>query len=562
MGLQARRFLLGSILVAIAWSPGCSSEDPPAPIPAFVEGEVLVRYHKDLAEVDEDALLQRHQLTRLHRHHRIRVDHARVAEGTDVAAAMQRLRDDPDVLYVEPNFLLSTCAQPDDMGSKLWFLDNDGSYGTPGADIGAAEAWDISTGSPDIVVAVVDTGTDTSHGDLAGNIWINHDEIAGNGVDDDGNGFVDDVNGWDFYSWDANPDDWDGHGTHVAGTIGAVGDNNHGVVGVNWDVRIMPLRFMGYGTGSLSDAARAIEYAVDNGAHVINASFGSYGYSYTLRDAIAEASDAGVLFVAAAGNEDNDNDQSAFYPAGYDLPNVVSVAATNSHDKITSFSNYGDQSVHVAAPGDSIYSTYPGNDYAWLSGTSMASPVVAGVAALALSVDPSLDAAELKQQIMETAATSTDLSSWTVSGGRVDAAALLETVADHAPGGGQPPEEEEPPPEEEEPPPEEEEPPSSWTFVSYPLATAHPYANDESLYWIVQAPGASEMRIHYDWLDVEQGYDYAHIADREGNALASYTGNLGGFVSDPIAADEVVLWLITDYSVRSYGFAVSGYSFR
>ena len=561
MEVTVSRILVVLVLVALALGLGCSSEQTQDRSPTFVEGEVLVRYHKDLAENDEDAFLQRHALTRLRRHERIRVDHVRLAEGKDVAGTIDRLRDDPDVLYVEPNFVLQPCTVPDDLSSKQWYLGNDGSYGTAGVDIGAREAWDTTKGSSDIVVAVVDTGVDWDHPDLAANIWVNHDEVAGNGVDDDGNGYRDDVRGWDFYSGDSDPDDWDSHGTHVAGTIGAVGNNGTGVVGVNWDVRIMPLRFMGGGSGSLSDAAAAIEYAVDNGAHVINASFGSYGYSYTLRDAIAEASDAGVLFVAAAGNEDNDNDGYPFYPAGYDLPNVVSVAASNSSDRITSFSNYGDQTVHVAAPGEDIYSTYAGGGYGWMSGTSMASPVVAGAAALALSADPTMAPADLKQLIMETAYTSSNLSSWTISGGRLDAAALIDQVADHVPDEEPPPEEEEPP--EEEPPPEEEEPPpTSWSEVSYSASSRHPYRNNSELYWIVDASGASEMRIHFDWLDMEQGYDYVHLADREGNIWATYTGNLGSFVSDPIPDDEVVVWLVSDYSVRNYGFDIGAYSWK
>jgi len=561
MEVNASRILVLFALVAVAWCVGCSSEDEPQRTPSFVEGEVLVRYHKDLAENDEDAFLQRHSLTRLRKHQRIRVDHVRLAEGKDVSGTIDRLRDDPDVLYVEPNFLLEPCAVPNDFGSKLWFLGNDGSYGTAGVDIGAREAWDKTRGSHDVIVAVVDTGVEWYHDDLQANMWVNHDEVAGNGVDDDGNGFKDDVHGYDFYSWDADPDDNDGHGTHVAGTIGAVGNNGKGVVGVNWEVRIMALRFMGGGSGSLSDAAAAIEYAVENGADVINASFGSYGYSYTLRDAIAEASDAGVLFVAAAGNEDNDNDSYAFYPAGYDLPNVVSVAATNSSDRVSSFSNYGDQSVHVAAPGEDIYSTYINGGYTWMSGTSMASPVVAGTAALALSADPTLQPADLKQLIMDTSVTSSNLSSWTISGGRIDAASLIDSVSNHVPDEEPPPEEEEPP--EEEPPPEEEEPPpTSWSEVSHWANSRHPYRNNSELYWIIDASGASEMRVHFDWLEVEQGYDYVYLADREGNIHATYTGNLGSFVSDPIPDDEVVVWLVTDYSVRDYGFDISAYSWK
>jgi len=556
------------LLPVLGLDLGCSEPPPTEELPAFVKGEVLVRYHKEVDQASEDAVLERHGLQRLGRHPLLRVDHVAVETGRDVMDAIAEIEQDPDVLYAEPNFLYRPCDLPDDFNSKLWFLHNDGTYGSVDADTDAREAWNTTTGSSSIIVAVLDTGVDRSHPDLSGNMWVNHGEIAGNGVDDDGNGYVDDRNGWDFYSWDANPSDAEGHGTHVAGTIGAEGNNGSGVVGVNWDVTIMPLRFLGPGGGALSDAVTGIEYAVDHGAHVINNSWGSYGYSNALRDAIAYANENGVLFTAAAGNEANNNDSYAFYPASYDVPNVVAVAATDPDDDRASFSNWGASRVDLGAPGQWIFSTWTGGGYAWLSGTSMATPVVSGAAALALAVDPTLEPAELKQLLMDTTDPVSSMQGRTVSGGRLNARALVEAVAAGA--GEPPPEEEEPPPEEEQPPPEEEEPPpeeeeppqDQWTYVEHWVNTPHYYPNNYQDYVIFDVPGASEMRFHFNRLQTEQGYDHVYLAESDGSVLASYTGNFGGFVSDPVAGDRVVLWLITDYSVRDWGYRLAGYSYR
>jgi subtilisin family serine protease len=311
------------------------------------------------------------------------------------AQAIEAYQSICDVLYAEPNFLQYSDVIPGDSRfGELWGLENTGqSGGTVDADIDAPEAWNIATGDHDVVVGVIDTGVDYRHPDLAGNMWINPGEIAGNGVDDDGNGFVDDVHGYDFIgAGDSDPMDDNRHGTHVAGTIGALGDNNLGVAGVNWRVQIMALKFLSSGgSGTTADAIEAVSYATlmrSRGVNIVltSNSWGGGGFSQALQDAIAASRDANMLFVAAAGNSGRNTDVSTNYPSGYLLANIISVAASDRNDARASFSNWGAASVDLAAPGVDVLSTTPGNTYGSLSGTSMATPHVAGVAALAFGV--------------------------------------------------------------------------------------------------------------------------------------------------------------------------------
>jgi subtilisin family serine protease len=293
-----------------------------------------------------------------------------------VEEALEIYRSDPDVEYVEPNYLRYATATPDDtFFTNLWGLHNsgqnvNGTAGTADADIDAPEAWDTTTGSSSVVVAVIDSGVDYNHPDLAANIWTNPAEFPGNGLDDDGNGLVDDVQGWDFVDNDNNPIDADDHGTHVAGTIAAVGNNGTGITGVSWSAQIMPLRFLdAFGSGSVAAAIEAIDYAIDKGAKIINASYGSYTFSTAERDAIARARNGGILFVAAAGNDNWNNDSATkHYPSSYNLANIIAVAATDQSDFRASFSNYGVTSVDVAAPGTSIFSTRPDRQTVWSDG--------------------------------------------------------------------------------------------------------------------------------------------------------------------------------------------------
>lgn len=359
-----------------------------------------------------------------------------VPQDLSVNEAIETYEEDPDIDYAEPDYLLEPVQMKsanDAYYSKLYGLNNTGSNGdTVDADIDAPEAWGTTTGSPGTVVAVIDEGVDVKHPDLQGNIWTNTDEVAGNGKDDDRNGYVDDVNGYDFANNDASvydPDpvsgNGDEHGTHVAGTIAAEGNNNRGITGVNWQAQIMALKFLGFNGGYTSDAVEAINYAVENGAKISNNSWGGGGASQALKDAIARADASNHLFLAAAGNSGVNTDNTKHYPSGYNNSNVISVAATGSGDKLASFSNYGANTVDVAAPGVGILSTLPGRNYGSFSGTSMATPHVAGVAALIKSQDPDLGDADLKAKILQSVEDKDALNGKTVTGGRINAAGAL-----------------------------------------------------------------------------------------------------------------------------------------
>ncbi len=313
--------------------------------------------------------------------------------------------------YIEPNFVVTTYQNTpnDPRYAELWGMNNLGQTGgTVDIDIDAPEAWELSTGNEEVVVGVVDTGVNYLHPDLAGIMWRNPGEIPANGIDDDENGVVDDVFGFNAREGDGDPFDENGHGSHVAGTIGAHGNNSVGVSGVNWNVRVMALQFLGgNGSGDVNGAIAAIEYAImmkNRGVNlrVLNNSWGGGEYSRALEDVIREAENAGILFVAAAGNSYSDNDSRPAYPSSYQLDNVVSVAAVDSNGNLAEFSNYGALSVDVAAPGVGILSTHLADNYQFLSGTSMAAPHVSGVAALVLGREPNISLDDLEQRITQT----------------------------------------------------------------------------------------------------------------------------------------------------------------
>jgi subtilisin family serine protease len=349
-------------------------------------------------------------------------------QGMSVAEAIALYGNDPAVEYIEPNYFayINTTTPNDPEYNRLWGLNNTGQTGgTADADIDAPEAWDIETGN-NIVVGVIDSGVDYNHPDLNDNMWTNPGEIAGNGIDDDNNGYVDDIYGWDFVNNDNDPFDDNSHGTHVAGTIAAEGNNGIGVTGVSWSADIMALKFLGASnSGSYFDAIQAIEYATMMGADLTNNSWRGYSFSQGLRDAIAAANNAGQLFVAAAGNENNNNDTRPAYPASYNLSNIISVASTDDDDQRSGFSNFGSTSVDLGAPGSSVYSTIPGGGYGFKSGTSMATPHVSGVASLIWSDDPTLTAQQVKDRILATVDPISDLQGITVTGGRLNAYSAL-----------------------------------------------------------------------------------------------------------------------------------------
>ncbi len=375
-------------------------------------------------------------------------------EGTSTEQAMQAMEGDSRVAYAVANEILRLDDEPtpptppepappepepgvpNDLDSRLWGLKNTGQDGgTAGADINALAAWQVSTGSAQgPVIAVIDTGIKYDHPDLANNIWTNPGEIAGDGIDNDGNGVIDDVHGYNAITDSGNPMDDQGHGTHCAGTIAAEGNNGQGVVGVNWRAQMMAVKFLDQnGSGKLSDAVKAVNYATRMGARITSNSWGGGGANQALKDAL-EASNA--LHIFAAGNAGGNNDVRPAYPASFELDNIVAVAAVDRTGAKANFSNYGAVSVDLAAPGKDIYSTFINEEgYRSLSGTSMATPHVSGVAGLIATVYPEATNEEIKSRLINGSSPLASMQGQTVSGGLLNAANSLENdqVAPGAP---------------------------------------------------------------------------------------------------------------------------------
>ena len=409
-----------------------STEDTAPPAPAaqaeFVPGEVLVKFKSTVNEAQSLSTFANYGLERVDYFAEIGVHRCRT--GTQaVDAAVSACAADPNVEFAEPNFIYKASVVPNDPRfGELWGLQN-----TADADIDADDAWETQRGSRDVVVAIIDTGVDHTHPDVSANMWRNPGESGAgretNRVDDDGNGFVDDVFGWDFVNDDNDPRDDNAHGTHVAGTIAAVANNGVGVAGINWQASVMALKFLSaQGSGTSDDAIRAILYAASNGAMVQNNSWGGGGFSQALLDAIEFARDRGVVFVAAAGNDGRNNDTTPTYPANYDVDNVLSVAASDRNDQKATFSNFGKNTVDLAAPGVDILSTTPGNAYQSFSGTSMATPHVSGVVALVAAQFPDLSYRQVMVRVAGSVDSKTTFSDVTHSGGRLNAAAALAST--------------------------------------------------------------------------------------------------------------------------------------
>ncbi len=359
---------------------------------------------------------------------------------------LERIAMRQDVVFIEPNYIMRIATVPDDpLFDRQWGLENWGDDGgILDADIDAPGAWDIETGSPAAVVAVVDTGVDYTHPDLAENIWTNLGETPGNGIDDDGNGYVDDIHGWNAITGTGDPMDDNGHGTHCAGIIGAGGNNHMGVAGVNWQTRIVACKFLdSTGAGRLSNAVLCIDYLnnlIDSEVpvRVHSYSWGALVGSRSLKNAISRAKSRGVLVAAAAGNNNLNMNRRffRFYPASYDLDNIISVGATDANDKKATFSNYGTNYVDLGAPGVGIWSTVPTgvpnaecreNEgcYASFSGTSMAAPHVAGTAALYFSQDPKAPYTTVKSRILNGVDQKLSLVNYFATGGRLNAERVL-----------------------------------------------------------------------------------------------------------------------------------------
>lgn len=476
---------------------------------------------------------------------------------------MRSLRENSEIIHVEPNYEVKAAAVPDDASfSKLWGLQNTGQtdsedLGRSGLDIGAIAVWNQGfTGSKDVIVAVIDSGIDLTHPDLKDNLYANpgeSGELATNGVDDDGNGFIDDYMGWNFFGKNNNAHDDNNHGTHCAGTIGAVGNNGVGVVGVNWNVSLMPIKFLGAkGSGDTADAIESVKYATKMGARVLSNSWGGGGYSKLLEDAIIEARDKGVLFIAAAGNGDAlgmpmNNDVDAHYPSNYEVDNVVSVAAGTNWDRRAWFSNYGKNTVDLAAPGYNIFSTIPCKrdsagacktplvQYDYMSGTSMATPHVAGAAAMLLSLHPNWGYQELKDRLFSTVRPVRLFKDRMTTGGTLDLESAVRGYRLAVSGPAE----------------------TEWEDVAYSLETTHPYVNELKQDITINVPGAKYIRIVFDNLELEEDWDFLTLSDANGVVYDEFDSKGSGVFSAAIPGDTVQFKFETDKSVTKYGYLVS-----
>jgi thermitase len=546
MGIFVRTALAAAFMTATL-SPKASFAAEPESIP----GEFLIKLKVGAKNQSKESLegMLRVKILREHQALRILVVKKPVVELTN--SALQALRENPLVEVADPNFIYHTEKLPNDPEfGKLWGLKNTGQEdsrqsGVAGVDIDVEKAWDITTGSEDVVVAVIDTGIDFNHPDLRENIWVNEAEKNGViGIDDDGNGYVDDIHGFNFTiaeNPNANPLDDNGHGSHCAGTIGAQSDST-GIVGVNWNVKLMPVKFLSAGGGgSLEGAILAIDYAIKNKAKILSNSWGGGGESQLLKEAIQRSADASAVFVAAAGNDGWNTDDNPHFPSGYPVENVLSVAAIDNQGSLASFSNYGKRSVDVGAPGLNVYSSYMASGYKWLSGTSMATPHVSGVAALLLAHNPELSGVDLKKQIMATTRGLASLRNKVVSGGMVNAYFALT---------------------EYHMPPDMNDP-YFWDSKTLAISNAtHPYGKSIREIFEIEVPGAREMALYFEKFETERRYDKVSFFDRAGNLLYEMTGYQNDSFSPVISGDWVRLVLTSDNSVEKYGFNLTKVSYR
>lgn len=463
-------------------------------------------------------------------------------------SALQSLSNAQYVEYAEPNFIYRINKLPNDPKlGELWGLinkgqkDSAGASGKVGIDVDAERAWEMQTGTREVLVAVIDTGIGYNIEDLKENVWTNQAEANGEpGVDDDGNGFVDDIHGYDFVNNDGDPMDDHGHGSHCSGTIGARGNDQHGIVGVAWNVKIMGVKFLsGSGSGTLANAVKSIDYATQMGAQIMSNSWGGGGFSDALKESIERAYDKGILFTAAAGNHSGNNDDQPSYPSSYEVPNVVSVAAIDNKGKLASFSCYGKTSVDVAAPGVNILSTTPAGYKSW-SGTSMATPHVTGVAALILSSEPGISVEDLKSRIINTARPVAALRGKMVSGGIVNAYFALR----------------------DEKAPADPEDPFSWNKYNYSLESDHPYKSDTKQTWSLEVPGANRIAVHFKRFETEANYDKVTFSTENKGTLETLSGKSDDSFSSVFDSNKVDMTFEADGSVNKYGFEIDYISYE
>ena len=461
---------------------------------------------------------------------------------------IQKIQESLDVERVEPNYIYQVSLAPNDqLFQKLWGLLNQGQpdenmqRGTAGLDIGATEAWKITTGRQQVVAAVIDTGLAWPHPEFNENIWTNQIELNGAPeVDDDQNGYVDDVHGWNFVSQTNSFKDDMGHGTHVSGTIGARGDNHVGVAGVAWNVSLMPLKALDQtGAGTLAQAIEAIQYAILMKAQIINASWGSYDKSALLEQAIQGAAEAGILFVAAAGNDHLNNDKRPVFPASFDLSNLLVVAAIDSKGNLAQFSNFGWKQVALAAPGVSILSVIP-EGYTTYSGTSMAAPHVSGAAVLLLSAEPQLTGQQVKDRLVQTAQPLPSLNGL-VRAGLVKIDQALKNQRPERNGDDA----------------------YFWQKkITQSFSSVHPYLPNQNFERIIEISGAHRLAVYFKKFETEKQNDVLTFYDRKNNKLAEYSGNWSGTWSAPMTTDYLRVVFSANNYRQAYGFDMTELAYQ
>lgn len=475
-----------------------------------------------------------------------------------------------EVQYAEPNYIYkaiatkqtlesilfgtvkeshSSMAPTDPLYGKLWGLKNTGANepdrsggtsttpGVAGADTDAEKGWAITTGSKKVTIAVIDTGIDYNHPDLKNQMWVNEKEVAGNGIDDDGNGYIDDIHGWNAHGKNGNPMDGNAHGTHCAGTIGAEHNNGIGVAGVMSDVTLMAVKFLSdEGSGSLADAVVAIDYATKMNVDIMSNSWGGGGFSQALEDSIKAASNKGILFIAAAGNDSSNNDSRPSYPATYQVDNVISVASHTAQDTISSFSNFGKRTVHVAAPGSNVLSSTPNNEYKVFSGTSMATPHVSGVVGLLLSENGRLPVLEVRNRLMATTVPGPAYRKSTQGGGRVNIYNLLTDTRIPRQGPND----------------------NDWRkeSLSEAFETAHPYKDNTKTSKTYSFPGAKYVKLVIEKYDTEAGYDFLTLKDSKGQVIEKISGAGTNYESDYTESDSVTVEFTSDSSQARWGVSI------
>lgn len=447
-----------------------------------------------------------------------------------------------DIISLQRNYTYEALEKNDPDFNQSWGLMNEGQNisilgaGLKGVDVGAVKAWQLGQGSKLGVIAILDSGIDLQHPDLQNNLWLNKLELDPNALDDDHNGFINDLNGWNFVDNTAVVQDDNNHGTAVAGVIAADAKNGKGSRGLIENTQLMIVKILDQnGTGTTERAVRGIEYAVNNGAQVINASWGGTLFDQVLFDTIQWANDKGVLFVCAAGNEpkDNDTDDKPIYPASFHIANIVSVAAHDSKGEMASFSSYGKKSVHLAAPGVAIY-TPVREGYRFVDGTSFAAPFVAAASSLLKSFEPNLSPSQLRERLIRNAV---PMDYYTkeklVSGGRLDVFLLLKNIVTPSISA-----------------------PAEWKRFPKTFESQHPYLNDTHQVFEITQPDAKYLRVHFVKMDLEKGYDKIYLKDRQGKTAITYTGSSEEFWSADVLGDFLKIELETDFSNSKWGFAV------